>query len=234
MTVLYESSCDALTDASLSILAEWALQLTHLNLEWCYHFTDQGVRRVIQRCTNLQFLKLEGCKQVTEKVLSLPELQAGRSEPWSPSRRNAAAAAAAAVDDDDDDDDDHDHDDGDDDDDADLTASASVPAVAAAAAAAGPRSASPLTLPQRPATELRLLNLTYVNNVEDEAILAFSAAFPNCTVVNYYGDEILGGVTSENPGTDCGGWDGPAAGGEGDEGGGAPEEVLFDAGGGFV
>ena len=225
------SSCDALTDASLSILAEWALQLTHLNLEWCYHFTDQGVRRVIQRCTNLQFLKLEGCKQVTEKVLSLPELQAGRSEPWSPSRRNAAAAAAAV--DDGDDDDDHDHDDGDDDDDADLTASASVPAVAAAAAAAGPRSASPLTLPQRPATELRLLNLTYVNNVEDEAILAFSAAFPNCTVVNYYGDEILGGVTSENPGTDCGGWDGPAAGGgDGEER--APEEVLFDAGGGFV
>eukprot|EP01043_Picozoa_sp_COSAG02_P002205 COSAG02_NODE_50_length_44860_cov_203.992739_21_plen_611_part_00 len=48
--------CDALTDSSLSILAEWALQLTHVNLEWLYHVTDQGVRRIIRRCTNLQFL----------------------------------------------------------------------------------------------------------------------------------------------------------------------------------
>ena len=57
--------CDALTDSSLNILAESACELTHVNLEWLYHVTDQGVRRIIRRCTNLQFLKLEGCKQIT-------------------------------------------------------------------------------------------------------------------------------------------------------------------------
>lgn len=139
----------------------------------------------MQRCTNMQFLKLEGCKQITEKVVSLPELQAGRSEPWSPSRRNNAVPTAGCDE----------------------------------------RSPSP-TLPQRPASELRLLNLVYVNDVSDEAIMAFSLAFPKCTVVNYYGDEVLAGTTSENPGTDCGGWDA-------DGGGLDAETVLFGAAHGF-
>ena len=49
-------------------------------------------------------------------------------------------------------------------------------------------------------TELRILNLVYVNNVEDEAIRSFSEAFPQCVVVNYYGDHVKGGVTKDNPG----------------------------------
>jgi len=138
-----------------------------------------------------------------EKVLSLPELQAGRPEPWSPSRRNTAAVELVAT----------------------SPAVAGDGLVQHHTAATGFRSPSP-TLPQHPASELRLLNLVYVNDVSDEAILAFSLAFPECTVVNYYGDEVLAGMTSENPGTDCGGWD--------VDGGGLDAETwLFGAKDGF-
>ena len=81
------------------------------------------------------------------------------------------------------------------------------------------------TLPQ-PVSALRMLNLVYVNDVSDEAIMTFSLAFPECTVANYYGDEVKAGVTSENPGTDCGGWDA-------DGGGLDAETVLFGAADGF-
>ena len=145
--------CDALTDATLGYLAEWACQLTHLNLEWCFHFTDAGVRRVMQRCTHLQFLKLEGCKQVTEKVLSLPELQRPRSEPWSPGRRGGVLSLSSGE--------------------------LGMPPATAAERPPQQRSPSPTEAPH-PATELRLFNLVYVNNVDDDAIRTFSNAFPQC------------------------------------------------------
>ena len=52
-----------------------------------------------------------------------------------------------------------------------------------------------------------MLNLVYINSITDEAISAFSLRFPQVSVANYYGDIVQKGETTDNPGTDTGGWD---------------------------
>ena len=57
-----------------------------------------------------------------------------------------------------------------------------------------------------------MLNLAWINNIGDAAILALSCCFEPCVVLNYYGDPLQAGAPmagSRADGSDSltGGWD---------------------------
>ena len=139
MVQLDVGRCDELTDASFLRIAKTATHLTHINLEWCFHVTDNGAGALLRRCPQLRFVKLEGCKLVSDLLLEQAMEEREGDEGFL--------------------------------------------------------------------RELRMLNLVYINSITDEAISAFSLRFPQVSVANYYGDIVQKGETTDNPGTDTGGWD---------------------------
>ena len=120
-------------------IAQTATHLTHINLEWCFHVTDNGAGALLRGCPQLRFVKLEGCKLVSDLLLEQAVEEREGDEGFL--------------------------------------------------------------------RELRMLNLVYINSITDEAISAFSLRFPQVSVANYYGDIVQKGETTDNPGTDTGGWD---------------------------
>ena len=56
--------------------------------------------------------------------------------------------------------------------------------------------------------KLKLLNLAWINNIDDAAILALSCCFEPCVVLNYYGDPLQSGRPMVGSGADDNrGWD---------------------------
>jgi len=59
-----------ITDLSLSMIAKYCGQLTHLDIQDCTNITDYGVSIISQECKNLEDLNLNGCGNVSNSIVS--------------------------------------------------------------------------------------------------------------------------------------------------------------------
>ena len=69
LTSLDLSSCWAVTDEGLHVVAATCWQLTSLDLHNCKGVTDEGVCAVVEACPQLTSLDLCACKKVTDEGL---------------------------------------------------------------------------------------------------------------------------------------------------------------------
>mmetsp|Transcript_7748 Transcript_7748/g.11482 ORF Transcript_7748/g.11482 Transcript_7748/m.11482 type:complete len:224 (-) Transcript_7748:486-1157(-) len=69
VTIIDLSSCELITDEALKLIGEKCSQLHTLDVEGCSNVTDEGIRSILQSNPDMDILSFYGCKKVKSEII---------------------------------------------------------------------------------------------------------------------------------------------------------------------